>query len=81
MAVAQSTVVMTQLQESRIEQDMDRYMEFTYQVRDGEKSEAVAIRAMALYLKDTKGLSHHDKISNQYFDKAERSVTYSIYRI
>ena len=75
MAVAQSMVDMTRLQESRIEEDMDRYMQFTYQVRGGEKSEAIAVRAIALYLKDTKGLSHHDnfdKVSNQCFDKAEK---------
>jgi hypothetical protein len=65
---------MTRLQESRIEEDMDRYMEFSFQVRDGEKSEAIAVRAMALYLKDTKGLSHHDKVTNQYFDKAEKKL-------
>ena len=74
VAVAHSMVDMTRLQESRIEEDMDRYIEFTYQVWDGEKSEAVAIRAMALYLKDTKGLSHHDKVLNQYFDKAEKKI-------
>ena len=43
-------------------------------MRDGEKSEAIAVRAMALYLKDTKGLSHHDKVTNQYFDKAEKKI-------
>ena len=67
-------VDMTRLQESRIKEDMDRYMEFSFQVRDGQKSEAIAVRAMALYLKDTRGLSHHDKVTNQYFDKAEKKI-------
>ena len=74
VAVAQSMVDMARLQESWIEEYMDRYMQFTYQVRDGEKSEAIAIRAMALYLKVTKGLSHHDKVSNKYFYKAEKKI-------
>ena len=71
VAVAQS---MVDMQEARIEEDTDRCMEFSYQVRDGEKSEAIAVRDMALYLTDTKGLSHHDKISNQYFDKADKKI-------
>ena len=52
VAVAQLMVGTTRLQESRIEEDMDSYMQFTYQVRDGEDSGAIADRAMALYLKD-----------------------------
>ena len=43
-------------------------------MRDGEKSGAIAVRAMAMYLKDTKGLSHHYKVTNQYFDKAEKKL-------
>ena len=74
VSVAESMVDMTRLQEARIEEDMDRYMEFSFQVRDWEKYEAIAVRAMALYLKDTKGLSHHDKVSNRYFDKAEKKI-------
>ena len=48
VALSQSMVGMARLQESRIEEDMARYMQFTYQVRDGEKSKAIAVRAMAL---------------------------------